>query len=669
MHPADRDTAAPDSLPTPPAPRGGWGRAMLLLGAAATLVAGAGAIAVRDLRQAGEAQQWVRHTRDVLAAVADAEIAVDRAETAQRGYLLVDDTAYLRTGAAGGARAAGALATLRRLTRDNATQARRLDVLERLVPRRLDGLAQTVALARAGRRDSALAVVRTRRGQAESDQIRALFDDFQADEQRLLRARLDAREAHGRAALRETLLALALAVATAGWSVVLLGRLVRRQASSRERLRAALDASAASEARYRALFTALPRPAWVYDRDTLAFLAVNPAAVRQYGWTEGEFLARRITDIRPPEDAATVADAARAAGDASLPSRQWRHRWKDGTLRDVEVSTHPLAYGGHAARLCVVDDVTDRLAAERALRSREARFRAAMAGMRDAFFVLRAVERDGAVDDFEIVELNGGATRMTGVSAVGGGQASLRRLFPTSATSGILDVYRRVLATGRPYEGEHRSHDPRTRVEWVWLQVYPLDGEDGTLAVIVRDTTARKRAELRLREEAHGDPLTGLLNRRGLEDAVERRLREAAAAGAPDVLLYLDLDGFKPINDAYGHAEGDEALRAVADVLRRAVRAGDAIARLGGDEFAVYAPAGPGGDADGDIALLTQRIEHALGAADARADAAGRRYAIRTSIGGTAVRAGDTLASALARADAALYAAKAERKRGTRRAG
>jgi diguanylate cyclase (GGDEF)-like protein/PAS domain S-box-containing protein len=637
---------------------------MLGLGAAVLLVAGAGAVAVRDLREAGGAREWVRHTRDVLAAVARAEIAVERAETAQRGYLLVGDTAYLRTDARGGAPARAALAALRRLTRDNPAQQRRLDALERLVPRRLDGLALTVALARAGRPDEALAIVRTRHGQAESERIRALFADLGAAEQRLLRTRLALREERARTALRGTLLALALAVVTAAWSVLVLGRVVRRQAASRERLRGALDATEASEARYRTLFTALPRPAWVYDRETLAFLAVNPAAVRQYGWSEAEFLARRITDVRPPEDAAVVAATARDAGDAPLPARQWRHRWKDGTVRDVVVTTHPLEYGGRAARLCVVDDVTDRLAGERALRSRDARFRAAMQGMRDGFIVLRAVARDGAVRDFEVLELNASAARLLGAPAASIEACSLLALVPSAADAGLLAIGARVLATGAPFEGEHRAQEARTAAEWVRLQVFPLDGEPGTLAVILRDVTARKRAELRLREEAHGDPLTGLLNRRGLEHAVERRLREAAAGGAPDVLLYLDLDGFKPINDTFGHGEGDRALRAVADVLRRAVRAGDAVARLGGDEFAVYAPAGPDSAAAGDAGLLAQRIEHALGAANARAEAEGRRYVLRTSIGVATVRAGDTLAAALARADAALYAAKAERRRG-----
>jgi diguanylate cyclase (GGDEF)-like protein/PAS domain S-box-containing protein len=634
------------------------------------LVALAGWVAARDQSRSSEAQDWVRHTREVLATAGSAATALDRAETAQRGFLLVGDRSYLPVGANADHAAATALTTLRQLTADHARQQRRLDTLADVLPRRLAGLAHTVRIAQAGDRDGAISIVRMGVGQAQSDTIRSLLDAFVRAEQQLLRDRMVLREQRSRQARREMIVALLLAVGTASWALFVLERATRRESEARESMRAALGVAEATEARYRLLFTALPRPAWVYDRETLRFLAVNPAAVAQYGYTEAEFLARRLTDIRPREDHAGVLAAVHQAGDAPLTARQWRHLWKDGTARDVVVATHALEYAGRAARLALIDDVTDRLRAERELRSREARFRAAMTGMREAFFVLRAVERDGVVDDFEIVELNAGAMRLTGLSVLGSGDAaSLRRHFPNTATSGVLDVYRRVLKTGRPYEGEHRSADARTRAEWIWLQVYPLDGEPGALAVIVGDISSRKRAEVRLREEALCDPLTGLLNRRGLEDSVDRRLREAAASGTADVLLYLDLDGFKPINDRFGHAEGDAALRAMAEVLRHTVRAGDAIARLGGDEFVIYAPAGPDGAGARDVALLAGRLQDALTGANAEAEARGRQYALRTSIGGAVVERGDTLAALLARGDAALYAEKsARRARSERRA-
>ena len=102
---------------------------------------------------------------------------------------------------------------------------------------------------------------------------------------------------------------------------------------------------------------------------------------------------------------------------------------------------------------------------------------------------------------------------------------------------------------------------------------------DAQRAVKERDT---------LHSMAHSDPLTGLLNRRGLDEALTRALGRATSERVL-ALYMLDLDGFKPVNDRFGHDVGDELLRVVAQRLRASVRAGDAVARLGGDEFIVMA--------------------------------------------------------------------------------
>src|SRR6185312_14656570 len=84
------------------------------------------------------------------------------------------------------------------------------------------------------------------------------------------------------------------------------------------------------------------------------------------------------------------------------------------------------------------------------------------------------------------------------------------------------------------------------------------------------------------------DALTGLLNRRGFEARLKEAVTSARVTGEGGALLYVDLDNFKQINDRHGHAQGDAALRAAAELLRRSVRAGDLVARLGGDEFAAW---------------------------------------------------------------------------------
>jgi PAS domain S-box-containing protein len=142
----------------------------------------------------------------------------------------------------------------------------------------------------------------------------------------------------------------------------------------------------------RALFDASPWPMWVFDRQTLAFLRVNDAAVRDYGWTRDELLRMTICDIRPPEDVAALREVAHLpASDRNGSRGSWRHLRKDGTLREVVVHTHDLALDGRAATLVLVRDVTEERAGERALRRSEESFRAAIEASPD----LVAVAREG----------------------------------------------------------------------------------------------------------------------------------------------------------------------------------------------------------------------------------------------------------------------------------
>jgi PAS domain S-box-containing protein len=114
------------------------------------------------------------------------------------------------------------------------------------------------------------------------------------------------------------------------------------------------------EERFRLLFAANPLPMWVYDRETLAFLEVNDAAVAQYGYGRDEFLGMRITDIRPPEDVPEVlADVARERRDLET-RKAWRHRRKDGTILDVEISSQVIDFQHRRAVLVLAQDVTAR---------------------------------------------------------------------------------------------------------------------------------------------------------------------------------------------------------------------------------------------------------------------------------------------------------------------
>ena len=115
-----------------------------------------------------------------------------------------------------------------------------------------------------------------------------------------------------------------------------------------------------SEERYRLLFQANPHASWVLDTETLRFVAVNDAAIQLYGFSREEFLAMTARDIRPPEDVAAFVESMREQRQSARLTKGWRHRRKDGSLIDVEVSAQPLEFEGRAAMLVLVTDVTER---------------------------------------------------------------------------------------------------------------------------------------------------------------------------------------------------------------------------------------------------------------------------------------------------------------------
>src|SRR5690606_18775943 len=111
------------------------------------------------------------------------------------------------------------------------------------------------------------------------------------------------------------------------------------------------------------------------------------------------------------------------------------------------------------------------------------------------------------------------------------------------------------------------------------------------LVFVLRDDSDRRRQEERLSWEATHDALTQLLNRRAFTAALLKALSDAPRQTVPSVLMMIDLDHFKPINDEGGHPLGDDLLKRLADLFRGAVRQSDTVARLGGDEFAILLPA------------------------------------------------------------------------------
>ena len=157
---------------------------------------------------------------------------------------------------------------------------------------------------------------------------------------------------------------------------------------------------------------------------------------------------------------------------------------------------------------------------------------------------------------------------------------------------------------------------------------------------------------------AHEDPLTGVHNRRGFMRELSRAVAYRARYGTPVALLIVDLDHFKPINDRYGHTVGDRALAHAAAVLRGSVRASDSIGRLGGDEFALILWQVDPHSAERKARALERIVETSPLTVE------GEVLRLAVSVGVVMIEPRDAPEIILAKADAAMYARKAERRSG-----
>ena len=193
-----------------------------------------------------------------------------------------------------------------------------------------------------------------------------------------------------------------------------------------------------------------------------------------------------------------------------------------------------------------------------------------------------------------------------------------------------------------------------------------MRGDDGAVTAYegyIIDITAQKAAEaaLRQREEqlrmlSLTDELTGLYNRRGLFALGEHTLRIARRRARGLGVIYVDVDGLKAINDRFGHAQGDEALRTVADAIRASTRESDVAGRVGGDEFVILVEDEPAVTAD-----LLQRLRRRVERANAKG---GRSYQLSLSLGAVDWEPGDraTLQELIERADQRMFDDKRARR-------
>ncbi len=288
--------------------------------------------------------------------------------------------------------------------------------------------------------------------------------------------------------------------------------------------------------------------------------------------------------------------------------------------------------------------------AEAAVRASESRFRSLVQHSSDLIFLIGA---DGTIQF-----ASSSASRLIGYESdalLGVELVALAHRDDAEIVASFVRVASDLPGVSPPSEWRLRGTDDTVVLVEAIATNRLADETVRGIVVNARDVGERKALLDQLAHQAFHDPLTGLANRALFYDRVSHALQLAQREGRTVTVLFLDLDGFKQINDTMGHAEGDHLLRMIANRLRACARATDTVARLGGDEFAVLVE-------DTAVARSTERLIDRIREQMAFPfTLAGREVRISASIGSASAASGD-VDQVLRHADVAMYAAKRAEK-------
>jgi len=355
-----------------------------------------------------------------------------------------------------------------------------------------------------------------------------------------------------------------------------------------------------SETRFQTLLSDLEEIVWCYSIDEERMLYLNDAVEAIYGRPKEDFLIHPNLwgDMIHPEDrdfafAKTRRSLAKGRGDieARIVTADGRERWLH-----FRISIPERESGRDRRVVGVASDITERKNAELALRESEHKFRAIMDSARVGIFLMQ----DG-LNRY----INPHAAKMFGYST--------EEMEQISAYDVTMPEYYAVVTeqlalgargiAGQPYESMGRRKDGSSFPVQITSTLTTFRGRPASIGTVI-DLTEQKAAEARILELAQYDPLTGLPNRRLLEDRVHQALAEAEREEGIVAMFFIDLDHFKRVNDSLGHSAGDQLLKGFTDRLHTVVRRIDTVARLGGDEFVLLMPhLGPG-----DVAEVARRV-------------------------------------------------------------
>ncbi|RLJ68220.1 EAL domain-containing protein [Sulfurisoma sediminicola] len=401
--------------------------------------------------------------------------------------------------------------------------------------------------------------------------------------------------------------------------------------------------------RFAVAFRASPIAASIARVADGRFIEVNDRWQAVFGWTREELIGHSSVELGVWPDAAARAawvTALRREGRLQDHVTRWRRR--DGVLRDVSVSAELTDVDGQPSVLAFVIDVTDRLQAERALAESEARSRRIIETANEGIWIIDP--------DARVSFVNQRMADMLGYppEQILGGTAE------DFLYAEDLDEHREQIANRQ--EGKSGHYERRFRRKdgsELWTQVsgtaiLNADGSYGGAFGMFTDITHLKQQQRQLQHIAHYDALTGIPNRVLLADRMHQALAQARRAGRMMAVCYVDLDGFKPINDAHGHDAGDRVLITIAQRLKDGLRGGDTVARLGGDEFVLLLGIEHMEECETALRRVLDAVAQPL-------TVGGQAASISASIGVTLYPLDDADPDTLLRhADQAMYGAKLE---------